>query len=77
MAGACTIEVMPARWFVPCYWRLAGQLGLRYHMYWSEDSGYHDNVRVKLARVLSTVKQCLGVGASVVAADGRGRGRGG
>ena len=56
--GACIIEVMPTDWLVPCYWRMAGHLGLRYHMLMSKGNRLAP-MHVSVRTILQAVKQCL------------------
>ena len=56
--GACVIEVMPRAWFVPCYWRMNGHLGLRHNMFVTigdKRSALVLNIR----RVVRALRECM------------------
>ena len=56
--GACQVEIMPNMWLVPCYWRQAGHLGLRYHMLMSKGDRLAP-MRVSVRTMMNAVRECL------------------
>ena len=56
--GACLIEVMPTDWLVPCYWRMAAHLGLRYTMFMVKGDRTAP-ITIAVRAVVSAVKDCL------------------
>ena len=58
--GTCLIEFIPSNWLVLCYFRLAGLLGLRYHMF--VVSGDRTSpIRIDVPGALRASRECLGL----------------
>ena len=56
--GTCIVEFMPADWFVPCYWRMSGQLGLQHHLFVVEGAKAGP-VTVPVMRAIAAVRDCM------------------
>jgi hypothetical protein len=56
--GACLVEVMPTDWLVPCYWRMAGHLGLRYRMFMVKGDRTPP-ITIAVRAVVAAVRDCL------------------
>lgn len=48
-------------WFVPCYWRMAGQLGLRHHVFMVEGRKFSP-IEVDVSRAVAALRWCPGAG---------------
>lgn len=56
--GSCLVEVMPTKWLVPCYWRMAGHLGLRYSMFMVRGDRTPP-ITIAVRSVVQAVRACL------------------
>ena len=56
--GACLVEVMPTDWLVPCYWRMASHLGLRYTMFMVKGDRTPP-ITIAVRAVVQAVADCL------------------